>query len=134
MFFSTETEVIALAGAFYQQKLRFSQWDKATQLTVTLYYGLRFPYRMAFELISDRVRKMGLRPQFTPEQRLELEASIDRWLLRARSFASEHRNIDDFAALTNIFIAEHWRSDEPYPGAVPAHIFEADTARLGRAA
>ena len=43
MFFSTESEVLDLAAAFYQRELRHGQWDKATQLAVTLYYGLRFP-------------------------------------------------------------------------------------------
>ena len=134
MFFSSETEVIALAGAFYEQKLGGSQWDKATQLTVTLYYGLRFPYKVAFDLISDRVRKMGLRRQYSLEQRAELEGSIHHWLRTARSFGREYHNIDDFAALVNIFIAKHWKSDEPYPHMFARNILEADTARLDRAA
>src|SRR5262245_60052513 len=80
MFFSTESEVIDLAAAFYQRELHHAQWDKGAQLAVTLYYGLRFPFKMALELISDRVRKMGLGRYGSPESRAVLEGHIHQWL------------------------------------------------------
>jgi hypothetical protein len=130
MFFSTETEVIALAAAFYQRELRHSQWDKATQLAVTLYYGLRFPYKMALELISDRVRKMGLGRYESPESLAALEGKIHHWLQTVRSFEVKYSNIEDLAALVNIFIATYWKADEPYPHGFEGTDLEADTARL----
>ena len=59
MFFSDDAEVISLAGEFYSFRLSPSKWDRATQLTVTLFYAIRFPYKMAFELIRDRTLHIG---------------------------------------------------------------------------
>jgi hypothetical protein len=130
MFFSSEAEVIKLAGEFYQSRLSCSKWDKATQLTVTLYYAVRFPYRMAFELIRDRVQQMGVGRYSSFEQRADLETSIHHWLRTAREFTRQYQNIDDLSALTNIFVSTNWRVDEPYPHGIDLAIFDADTARL----
>ena len=130
MFFSTESEVIGLAAAFYRGELRHSRWDKAAQLAVTLYFGLRFPSNMARELISDRVRKMGLGRYGSPESHADLEAKINHWLQAARDFEIKYGNIDDLAALANIFIATYWKSEELYPPVVENIDLEADTARL----
>jgi hypothetical protein len=134
MFFTDEADVIRLAGEFYGSRLPAWKWDKATQLTVTLYYAIRFPYRMAFELIRDRVLNVGLGRYCTPEQRSDLESSIHRWLRAARSFAVKYRNIDDLSSLANIFITVNWHADEPYPHGLDLGVFEADTARLDGAA
>jgi hypothetical protein len=134
MFFSDETEVIKLAGEFYGSRLSCSKWNKASQLTVTLYYAIRFPYQMAFELIRDRVSQMGPRRYATTEQRVGLEANIHTWLRAARAFAQRYRNIDDLSALVNIFISTNLQADEPYPHGIDLAIFDADTARLDGAA
>jgi hypothetical protein len=130
MFFSAESEVIGLAAAFYRGELRHSQWDKAAQMAVTLYFGLRFPSKMALELLSDRVRKMGLGRYGPPESRAILEEKIHSWLQIARDFEIKYGNIEDLAALANIFIATHWKSDEPYPHGFEKIDLEADTGRL----
>lgn len=134
MFFSSEAEVIRLAGEFYQSKLSCSKWDKATQLTVTLYYAIRFPYRMAFDLIRERVLHMGLSRYGSVEQRAVLEVDIHQWLGTARKFAAKYSNIEDLSALANIFISTNWHADEPYPHGIDLAIFDADTARLDGAA
>ena len=134
MFFSNETEVFRLASEFYGAKLPFSKWNKAAQLTVTLYYAIRFPYRMAFELIRDRVSIISPRRYSTAEQRIDLEANIHTWLSTARMFARRYQNIDDLSALANIFISTNWRADDPYPDDIDHAIYDAVTARLDGAA
>ena len=131
MFFSRESDVFGLAAAFYRGDLRHSQWDRAAQLAVTLYFGLRFPSKMALELISDRVRKMGLGRSDSPESRAVLEGQIRYWLQIARDFEIKYANIDDLGALVNIFIATYWKLDEPYSQSLQYVELEADTARLG---
>jgi len=130
MFFSDDAEVISLAGEFYSFRLSHSKWDRATQLTVTLYYAIRFPYRMAFELIRERALYIGFGRYRTAEQRADLETNIHHWLQASRTFVAKYSNIDEISALVNLFISTHWHAGEPYPDNMDPAVCEVDTARL----
>ncbi len=129
MFFTSDEEVYSLAGAFYGQFIQHSKWDKSTQLAITLYYAIRFPYRMAFDLLKARISDMWV-GEPTPEVKAELEARIQHWLEKARHFAMTYKNIDEISALTNIFIANNWEHEEPFPRYHATELLEADTGRL----
>jgi len=133
MFFSDDAEVISLAGEFYSFRLSPSKWDRATQLTVTLFYAIRFPYKMAFELIRDRTLHIGFGRYRTAEQRAELETNIHHWLQTSRSFATKYSNIEEISALVNIFISTYWNAGEPYSYNMDPAVCEVDTARLASA-
>jgi hypothetical protein len=129
MFFTSDDEVYSLAGAFYGQYIPLAKWDKSAQLAITLYYAIHLPHRIAFDILSARISGMwagGL----GPERRSELEKRINTWLEKARQFASAYENIDEISALTNIFIANNWELDPPYPRYHASEFLEADTGRL----
>ena len=130
MFFRSDKEVIELAGKFYRRELPMSKWDAATQLTITLYYALRFPYRMAFEVIRERAKVFDIGFFRTEGQSAKLEDAIHHWLNRSKTFARDHENIEDLSSLTNIFIATNWKSEAPYQQAVDKAVLDADTARF----
>ena len=86
MFFSSDIEVTALAGSFYSRRLPISKWNAATQLTITLYYSLRFPYRMAFDLLRERVQALSAAEYASDEAAAKLDSAIHHWLRTAKSF------------------------------------------------
>jgi hypothetical protein len=53
MVYTSEHEVIALVEAFHKRTLSPSKWDHSAYLTVILYYGLKFPYGVAFDLLRE---------------------------------------------------------------------------------
>jgi hypothetical protein len=56
MVYTSESEVVALVEAFHRRALSPTKWSHATQLTVTLYYALKFPYGVAFDLLKDGMK------------------------------------------------------------------------------
>jgi len=101
MTYTSEDEVKALVEAFHTRTLSPLKWDHAAQLTVTLYYGLKFPYAVAFELLREGIKWVTMGIDAEKQQ----EASIHSWLQTVNSFALKYRNIDDIVALANILIA-----------------------------
>ena len=129
MFFTSDHEINALAGSFYARTMPLSRWTKATQLAVTLYFAIRFPYRMALDLLSERIQSMWA-GNLTFEDRSQLQISVQLWLETARSFSRTYQNIEDLSSLANIFIATHWNADTPFPRYFDSSMLDADTARL----
>jgi len=112
MIYTSESEVIALVDAFHKRTLSPTGWNQATQLTVTLYYGLKFPYAVAFELLKDGMKWVTVNPAL--ERGNENDTAIHFWLQTVKSFAIKYRNIDDLSALANILIATYKESEMPY--------------------
>ena len=106
-----------------------SRWTKAAQLAVTLYFAVRFPYRMAVELLSERIQSMWA-GELSFEGRAELDENVRQWLATAKSFSRTYQNIEDLSSLANIFIATHWNSADPFPRYFDNSLLDADTARL----
>jgi len=101
MTYTSEDEVKALVEAFHTRTLSPLKWDHAAQLTVTLYYGLKFPYAVAFELLREGIKWVTMGIDVEKQQ----ERSIHSCLQTVNSFALKYRNIDDIVALANILIA-----------------------------
>jgi hypothetical protein len=83
------------------------KWNHAAQLTVALYYGLKFPYAVAFELLREGIKWVTLGIDISRDAEKQQEASIHSWLQTVNTFALKYSNIDDIAALANIFIATY---------------------------
>src|SRR6185369_4302897 len=103
MTYTSEDEVKALVEAFHTRTLSPLKWDRAAQLTVTLYYGLKFPYAVAFELLREGIKWVTMGIDAEKQQ----ERSIHSCLQTVNSFALKYRNIDDIVALANILIATY---------------------------
>src|SRR5215813_2506490 len=112
MIYISESEVIALVDAFHKRVLSPTRWNHAAQLTVTLYYGLKFPYAVAFDLLKEGMKWVTVNPAIETEK--QNDTAIHFWLQTVKSFAIKYRNIDDLSALANIFIAGHKESEMPY--------------------
>jgi len=112
MIYTSESEVIALVDAFHKRALSPTKWNHAAQLTVTLYYGLKFPYAIAFDLLKDGMKWVTLNP--APDTEKQNDTTIHFWLQTVKSFAIKYRNIDDLSALANILIATYKESEVPY--------------------
>jgi len=111
MVYTSEQEVIALVDAFHRRTLSPAKWDHSVQLTVTLYYGLKFPYGVAFDLLRKGMRWVSQESNCSEGQR---DTAIHFWLQTVKAFAIKYRNIDDLSALANILIAVHKESEMPY--------------------
>ena len=131
MFFKSDDEVHSLASAFYGEFMPLAKWDKTTQLAVTLFYAVHMPHRLAFDLLRSRISGLWA-GHLDDECRTDLENSINIWLERARRFAKAYQNIDEISALTNIFIANNWERDNPYPRYQAEEFLEVDTSRMRR--
>ena len=107
MTYTSEDEVKALVEAFHTRTLSPLKWDHSTQLTVTLYYGLKFPYTVAFELLREGIKWVTMGIDISRDAEKHQDASIHSWLQTVNSFALKYRNIDDIAALANILIATY---------------------------
>ncbi|HYJ92764.1 MAG TPA: hypothetical protein VEV84_15750 [Pyrinomonadaceae bacterium] len=130
MFFTSDNEVTELASSFYSRALPLSKWDASTQLTVTLYFALRFPYRMAADFLRERVMAFSANAYRSDEEASKLDAAIHHWLHTAIVFAKDYQNIEDLSALANIFIAKHWKTEAPYDTVLDMAFLDADTARF----
>jgi hypothetical protein len=128
-FFSSDDEITGLAGAFFNGSLPLSKWNKATQMAITFYFAVRFPGKMAFDIMSERIPSLwaGL---LSERRRSEIDKSIDCWLARAKEFAEIYYNLDELSALTNLFMATHWAHDMPYPQLFDNSFHNAITERL----
>ena len=121
MIYTSESEVIALVDAFHKRSLSPTKWDHAAQLTVTLYYGLKFPYAVAFDLLKEGMKWVTVNRSL---DNADQDTAIHYWLQTVKSFAIKYRNIDDVSALANILIATHRGSEMPYDPLASAAFFE----------
>jgi hypothetical protein len=113
MIYTSEHEVIVLVQAFHNKTLSPTKWNHAAQLTVTLYYGLKFPYAVAFDLLREGFRWVTV-GDLSPEAERQRDTSIHFWLQTVKAFAIKYRNIDDISALANIFVSMHKETEMPY--------------------
>lgn len=128
-FFSSDDEITGLAGAFYNGSMPLSRWNKATQMAITFYFAVRFPRKMAFDILSERIPSLwaGL---LSEKRRSDIDKSIVCWLGRAKEFAEIYHNLDELSALTNLFMATHWAHDMPYPQLFDNSFHNAITEQL----
>jgi len=122
MLYTSESEVIALVDAFHKRSLSPTKWDHAAQLTVTLYYGMKFPYAIAFDLLKEGIKWVTVHQSVDTANQ---DTAIHYWLQNVKSFAIKYRNIDDLSALANILIATYRDSEMPYDPFVSGVVFEA---------
>jgi len=122
MVYTSESEVIALVDAFHKRSLSPTKWDHAAQLTVTLYYGMKFPYAIAFDLLKEGIKWVTVHQSVDTANQ---DTAIHYWLQNVKSFAIKYRNIDDLSALANILIATYRDSEMPYDPFVSGVVFEA---------
>src|SRR5262245_45234714 len=127
MFYSSEHEVIDLVQAFYKRSLPLSKWDRTAQLTVALYFGIKFPFAVARRIMHERIADAGSVTCGTAA--VQLMDSVDNWLHAVRKFAIDYQNIDDIAALANIFIAMNWKNNSSSIFFDHDNFFNGDTVR-----
>ena len=130
MIYKSEHEVMMLVEAFHTRTLSPLSWNHAAQLTVTLYYGLKFPYAVAFDLLQDGIKWVTMGMDLPHDAEKQQDTSIHFWLETVKTFASKYRNIDDLSALANILITTHRESEMPYNYYEREIVFEGDTAPL----